>query len=45
MRKVKLTDWEAYVQSSAVSAHVYLKNPKDEELAAKVYQLLNDNYS
>ena len=39
----KMTDWEAYIQSSAVSAQVYLKNPKDEEMVQKVYQLLNEN--
>ena len=38
-----MTDWQAYVQSSAVSAHVYLKDPTDQELTDKVYQLLNEN--
>lgn len=38
-----MTDWQAYVQSSAISAHVYLKDPTNQELADKVYQLLNEN--
>ena len=38
-----MTDWQAYVQSSAVSAHVYLKDPTDQQLTDKVYQLLNEN--
>ena len=38
-----MTDWEAYVQSSAVSAHVYLKDPTNEALAEKVYRLLDEN--
>lgn len=39
----KMTDWKAYIQSSAVSAHVYLKDPTDEALVKEVYQLLNAN--
>ena len=38
-----MTDWQAYIQSSAVSAHVYLKDPTNHELAEKVYQLLDEN--
>ncbi len=38
-----MTDWEAYIQSSAVSAHVYLKDPTNEALAEKVYRLLDEN--
>ena len=38
-----MTDWQVYVQSSAVSAHVYLKDPTDQQLTDKVYQLLNEN--
>lgn len=39
----KMTDWKAYIQSSAVSAHVYLKDPTDEALANEVYRLLDAN--
>ncbi len=39
----KMTDWKAYIQSSAVSAHVYLKDPTDEALVKEVYQLLDAN--
>lgn len=38
-----MTDWQAYIQSSAVSAHVYLKDPTNHELAQRVYQLLDEN--
>ena len=39
----KMTDWKAYIQSSAVSAHVYLKDSTDEALVKEVYQLLDAN--
>ena len=39
----KMTDWKAYIQSSAVSAHVYLKDPTYEALANEVYRLLDAN--
>lgn len=39
----KMTDWKAYIQSSAVSAHVYLKDSTDEALANEVYRLLDAN--
>ncbi|MDE5977111.1 MAG: alkaline phosphatase family protein [Turicibacter sp.] len=39
----QMIDWQAYVQSSAVSAHVYLKDPTNQKLVDKVYRLLNEN--
>lgn len=38
-----IVDWKAYIQSSAISAHVYLKDKNDKELEEKVYRLLNEN--
>ncbi len=38
-----MTDWEAYIQSSAISAHVYLKDKNNKDLKEKVYRLLNEN--
>ncbi|MGL4338229.1 MAG: alkaline phosphatase family protein, partial [Turicibacter sp.] len=38
-----LTDWEAYIQSSGVSAQVYIKNSDDEAMVSKVLNLLNEN--
>lgn len=39
----KMTDWKAYVQSSGVSAHVYVKDPANTDLVSEVYELLNKN--
>lgn len=36
----KITDWQAYSHSAAMSAQVYLKDPSDDEVKNKVYDLL-----
>ena len=38
----KVSDWQAYTNSTGASAHVYLKNPDDKELYDSVYKLLSD---
>lgn len=35
-----LKDWDAYVTSGALSAHVYLSRPEDKKLYAEVYEYL-----
>lgn len=37
-----LTDWDAYVASGALTAHVYLSRPDDKALYDEVYTLLQD---
>lgn len=33
-------EWDAFVKSAALSAHVYLRNPADEALSERVYKLM-----
>ena len=36
----KFLDWDAWVKSANFSAHIYLKDPNDQELYDRVYNLL-----
>lgn len=38
----ELADWDAFVQSAGLSAHVMLKDPSNETMKEKVYEYLQD---